>query len=145
MNQVSDMVRKFFENYEKGSNAPEPELVASQYGDSFMFAGPQGVQAVQKDDFLKVLPKQAGFFKTIGLTSSKIQALEETRLDDHYVLVKVQWAIRFEKDRAQPIIAEISASYILYQQEELVRIVFQLDHQDLMKRVEEIGLLPTKE
>ena len=144
MNQVSDMVRKFFENYEQGSNASEPELVAAQYSDSFMFAGPQGAQAVNKDDFLKVLPKQAGFFKTMGWTSSKIQALEETRLDDHYVLVKVSWAMEFEKERAQPTVAEISASYILYQQEELVRIVFQLDHQDLMKRVQELGLMPTK-
>jgi hypothetical protein len=145
MNQASDMVRKFFENYEQGSNASEPELIASQYSDSFMFAGPQGVQAVKKDDFLKVLPKQAGFFKTVGWTSSKIQSLEETRLDDHYVLVKVSWAMEFEKERTQSMVAEISASYILYQQEELVRIVFQLDHQDLMKRVQDLGLLPIKD
>jgi ketosteroid isomerase-like protein len=145
MNQVSDIVRKFFEDYERGSNAPDPELIASQYSDSFMFASPQGGQAVKKDDFLKALPKREGFFKTVGLTSSKIQSLEETRLDDNYVLVKVHWKMRFEKDREQPIVAEISATYILYQREDSLRIVFQLDHQDLMKRVQDLGLLPAKD
>ena len=145
MNQVSDIVRKFFEDYERDSNAPDPELIVSQYSDSFLFASPQGVQAVKRDDFLKMLPKREGFFKTVGLTSSKIQSLEETRLDDNYVLVKVSWNMRFEKDREQPIVDEISATYILYQQEGLLWIVFQLDHQDLMKRVQDLGLLPIKD
>jgi ketosteroid isomerase-like protein len=142
MNQVSDIVRKFFENYERNSNAPDLELVASQYSDSFMFTSPKGVQAIKKEDFLKVLPKRKVFFKTVGLTVSKIQSLEETRLDDSYVLVKVSWNMQFEKDGAQPIVDKISATYILSQQEDLMRIVFQLDHQDLMKRVQDLGLLP---
>jgi hypothetical protein len=86
------------------------------------------------EDFLKALPKRQGFFKTIGLTASKIQSLEETRLDENYVMVKASWQMRFEKEPEQAIVDEISATYILYQQEDLLRIVFQLDHQDLMKR-----------
>lgn len=145
MNQVSNIVRKFFADYERGSNAPEPELVAAQYSDAFLFAGPQGGQAIKKDDFLKALPKRAAFFKTVGLTASKIQSLEETRLDDNYLLVKVSWEMRFEKDRQPPIVAEISATYILYQREDLLRIVFQLDHQDLVKRVQDLGLLTARD
>jgi hypothetical protein len=145
MKQVSDIVRKFFEDYESGIIGPDLELLASRYSDSFMFASPQGVQPIKKDDFLKVLPKRQGFFKTVGLTSSKIQALEETRLDDNYVMVKAYWNMRFEKDPEQPIVDETAATYILYQQESLLQIVFQLDHQDLMKRVQDLGLLPTKD
>ena len=145
MNQVSDIVRKFFDDYERGSNESDSEVVASQYSDSFMFANLQGVQAVKKDDFLKVLPKREGFFKTVGLTSLKIQSLEETRLDGNYVLVKVYWNMHFEKDLEPPIVDEISATYVLYQQEDVLRIVFQLDHQDLMKRVQDLGLLPAKD
>lgn len=145
MNQVSEIVRKFFEEYERNIKASVPEHVASQYSDPFMFASPQGAQTVKKEAFLTVLLKRVGFFKTIGLTSSTIQSLEETRLDNNYVLVKVFWKMRFEKDGAQPIDDENSATYILHQQEDLMRIVFQLDHQDLMKRVQDLGLLPTKE
>ena len=144
MKQATDFVREFFEDYERGSNALDLELLASRYSDSFTFASPQGVQAIKKEDFLKVLPRRKEFFKTVGLTSSKIQRLEETRLDNNYIMVKVYWNMRFEKDPEQPIINQISATYILYQQEDLLRIVFQLDHQDLMKRVQDLGLLPAK-
>ncbi|HZF39485.1 MAG TPA: hypothetical protein VE715_11705, partial [Blastocatellia bacterium] len=102
MKQVSDVVREFFEDYErnvKASNSEaRPELIASRYSDSFMFAGPQGAQTVKKEDFLKALPKRQSFFKTVGLASSTIQSLEETRLDDNYVMVKAYWNMRFEKE-----------------------------------------------
>src|SRR5215813_7132662 len=149
MEQVSDIVRKFFEDYERSINASNseegPELIASRYSDLFMFAGPQGAQAVKKEDFLKALPKRQSFFKTVGLTSSTIKSLEETQLDDNYVMVKAHWNIRFEKEAEQPIVAEISATYILFQEESSLRIVFQLDHQNLMKTAQDLGLLPANQ
>jgi hypothetical protein len=145
MNQASDLVREFFESFEKATNTLDLEILGSQYGDPFMFAGPQGSQSVKRDDFLKVLPKRKGFFKTIGLISSKITALEETRLDKNYVIVKAYWNMQFEKNPGQSIVNEISATYVLFQQENSLQIVFQLDHQDLTKRVEELGLLPAKD
>jgi len=148
MEQVSDIVRRFFEDYERSVNASNlegtPELIASRYSDSFMFAGPQGAQAVKKEDFLKALPNRQWFFKTVGLTSSTIRSLEETFLDDNYVMVKAYWNIRFEKEAEQPVVAETSATYILCQEESSLRIVFQLDHQDLMKTAQDLGLLPAK-
>ena len=141
MKQASDNVRTFFEDYEKGSNISDPELTASQYGDEFMFAGPQGAQAVKKEDFLEALPKREGFFKAAGLTASRIRSLEETRLDDTYVMVKVYWNMRFEKNPGQPVDVDISATYILYQQGSLLQIVIQIDHQDFMKKVQDLGLL----
>lgn len=63
MKQISDRVRKFFEDYETGGSALDLELLAAQYGDPFMFAGPQGVQAVKMEDFLKALPNGRDFSK----------------------------------------------------------------------------------
>ena len=145
MNQASDIVREFFEGFEKATNALDLEILGSQYGDSFMFASPQGSQSIKKVDFLKVLQKRKGFFKTIGLISSKITALEETRLDKNYVMVKTYWNMQFEKNPGQSIVNEISATYVLFQQENILQIVFQLDHQDLTKRVQELGLLAPKD
>ena len=141
MSQVSDVVRIFFERYEKGGSGSDPQLVIEQYGDEFMFAGPNGVQAVQKDDFVQALPKRTMFFKASGFISSEIKGLEETRLDEHYSLVKVYWKMQFEKDE-KPLSFDITASYLLYQQGEKLQIVMQLDHQDLMKEVQGLGLLP---
>ncbi|HZM25005.1 MAG TPA: hypothetical protein VFC02_24855 [Anaerolineales bacterium] len=145
MTHASDIVNSFFESYEKASNTLDLELLGSQYSDAFMFASPQGAQLVKKDDFLKVLPKRQGFFKAIGLISSKIAALEETQLDESYIMVKVQWNMQFEKNTGQSITDKTSATYVLFQQENMLKIVFQLDHQDLTKRAQELGLLPTKD
>jgi ketosteroid isomerase-like protein len=149
MEQLSDIVRNFFEEYERSINASDsegaPEFIASRYSDSFMFAGPQGAQAVNKEGFLKALPKRQWFFKSIGLTSTTIQSLEETRLDDNYVMVKTSWNVRFEKEAGQPIVAEARATYVLRQEESSLRIVFQIDHQDLMRVAQDSGLLPAKD
>ena len=142
MNAVSENVQTFFENYEKGISLSDSDLLGKLYAETFMFAGQQGSQAVKRDDFLKVVPKRSAFFKTIGLVSSTIRALEETRLDDDYLLIKVYWIMRFEKDAQPPVFDENSATYILFEHEHALQIVFQLDHQDLTKRVQELGLLP---
>ena len=145
MTQVSNVVKQFFEEFEKASNTLDLDLLGSLYGDSFMFASPLGAQPIKKDDFLKVLPKRQGFFKTIGLISSKITTLEETRLDENYIMVKAHWNMLFDKKPGQSIIDDISATYVLFQQENILQIVFQLDHQDLTKKVQELGLLPAKD
>jgi len=143
MNLVSTIVQNFFDGFEESSNTLNLELLGSQYGDSFMFAGRAGAISIKKDDFLKVLPKRYGFFKTIGLVSSKITAIEETQLDKNYFLVRVNWEMRFEKDGDQPLREMTSATYVLIQKEDSLQIVFQLDHQDLIERTKELGLLPS--
>ena len=142
MKQVSKDVKMFFDGYEKSGNTPDSEPITSYYDDTFMFAGPQGVQSVKKEDFLKALPKRDGFFKAAGLKGSRIQSLEETRLDDNYLMVKVYWEMRFEKNAGDPVDVDLVTTYMLYQQDAELRIVFQLDHQDFMKIVGELGLLP---
>ena len=60
MKQVSEMVRKLFEDYERGVNASDHELLITKYNDLFVFASPHGVQVIKKDDFVKLLPKRHG-------------------------------------------------------------------------------------
>ena len=141
MNLVSIIVQNFFDGFEESSNTLNLEMLGSQYCDSFMFAGPAGAIPIKKDDFLKILPKRYDFFKKIGLVSSKMIALETTQLDKNYFLVRVNWEMRFEKIGEQPILEIISATYVLIQRENKLQIIFQLDHQDLMERIKELGLM----
>jgi len=145
MGTAGDIVRTLFGDYERGIEAPDPELISSLYGDSLVLAGPQGAQVVRKDDLLRALPRGQEFFKTAGLASSRLRSLEETRLDDHYVMVKAYWDMRFAKGPGEPIVVETSATYVLHRRGDRLRIVFQLDQQDLMERVQDLGLLPAKE
>jgi len=39
MNQISDIIKTFFEEFERASNLFDPDLLASQFSDPFMAAG----------------------------------------------------------------------------------------------------------
>jgi ketosteroid isomerase-like protein len=138
---ASERVKAFFNQYESNIGESDPAAIAEQYGESFVFAGPQGAQAVRRDDFVKVLPKRQGFFKSVGLRSSSVVALEEVSVDDRCVLVKAQWRLQFESATAPVSVLDLFATYLLQQQPDGLRIVFQLDHDDLTKRVQELGLV----
>jgi hypothetical protein len=141
---MSYLATKFFEEYEIAIAETNLEVLGSLYSDSFMFSGPNGAQVVRKEDFLKAVPKRGEFFKSIGLRASKICSLEENQLDTNHLMVKSHWKIRFDKESIPPIEEQISATYILFRQGDQLKIVFQLDHQDLVKRAAELGLLPAK-
>ena len=146
MNPVSDVVKKFFEDFERGSNTFEPDLLALHFSDPFMAAGPDGgIQVVKKDDFLAGIAKRQAFFQSIGFQFVKITPLDETRLDDHYVMVKVHSHMRFEKNPGQPVDLEDSSTNILFIQDDSPRIVFYTTHEDLMKIMQDRGLLPAKQ
>jgi len=142
MADVSEAVRRFFSDYVKAADSLDLAFLGSAYSDSFLFAGPSGTQTVKRDDFLRVLPRRKEFFLGAGLKSSLIQSLEETRLDDSYVMVKTRWSMRFDKVDAPPVVIESAATYVLRREGDAVRIVFQLDHQDLMQRIRDLGLIP---
>jgi hypothetical protein len=145
MKEVSPIVKKFFEDFERGSNTFESDLLASQFSDSFMAADPNGgIQVVRKDDFLAGIAKRQAFFHSIGFQFVKIVSLDESRLDDHYVMAKVQWQMRFEKNPGKPIDIQSSSTYILFIKEDSPKIVFYLTHENFMTIMQELGLLPGK-
>jgi hypothetical protein len=142
MTEATKAIQEFFDPYAKATGSLDLAFLGSAYGDTFMFAYPGGVQAVKRDDFLKVVPKRGAFFRAAGLMASEVSRLEEMRLDEKHTLVKSYWPLRFEKDPGRLIIEETAATYVLRRQQASWQIVFQLDHQDLTKRAQELGLLP---
>jgi hypothetical protein len=133
-------VREFFDGDGKANAEFDVPKIAAFYADVFMFGEPQGVQCVKKEDFVRVLPKRKEFFRSVGLVSSKIESLEASNLDSKYVLVKAVWKMRFESRTGLPIDGENSTTYILAGTDDSFQIVVQLDHQDLVKKVHELGL-----
>jgi hypothetical protein len=133
-------VKSFFARYETADAIFDVEQIAACYADAFMFGGPEGVQCVKKEDFLKVLPRRKEFFRSRGLVSSNIDSLEGSTLDSKYTLVRVTWTMRFDRGASEPIYSQNAASYILSRTDDRFQIVFQIDHQDLGKRLQELGL-----
>jgi hypothetical protein len=140
MSNENTEVKSFFARYEAANATFDIEQIAACYAEVFMFGGPAGVQCVKKEDFLKVLPRRKEFFRSRGLVSSNIDSLAASTLDSMYTLVKVVWNMRFDRSASGPISSQNSASYILCGANDRSQIVFQIDHQDLTKRVQELGL-----
>src|SRR5579864_6147485 len=130
MSNKNAEVTSFFAGYEAANAIFDVEQIAACYADVFLFGGPEGVQCVKKEDFLKVLPRRKEFFRSRGLVSSHIDSLEASALDSKYTLVKVLWNMRFDRGASEPISSQNAASYILSKTDDRTRIVFQIDHQD---------------
>src|SRR6185369_8108227 len=133
MKNVSQIVKMFFEEYEKGGNTLDLDLVDSQYADNFMFADPNGTRVVEKQKFLAMLPQRKGFFKTLGHESTKVISIEETKLDDQYMMVEADFLMQFQMSTGESVEAKLGSTFILHIQNEIPRIVFQIEHQDLQK------------
>lgn len=143
--QMSEMTaEEFFRVYEKANRESDVELVSKLYADTFLFAGPQGVQAVKKEDFLKVLPRRKEFMKTAGLVSSQVESVEATKLDSKYILAKTVWKMRVRANDGGEVFTRTAATYVLSAAGESYEIVFQVDHQDLGKTLEAVRGAVTK-
>ena len=102
MSNENAEVQSFFAGYEAANAIFDVEQIAACYADVFLFGGPEGVQCVKKEDFLKVLPRRKEFFRSRGLVSSNIDSLEVSTLDSKYTLVKVLWTMRFDRGASEP-------------------------------------------
>jgi len=141
MNNVSQIVKVFFEEYEKGSNTLDLGIVDSQYEDNFMFADPNGTRVAEKQKFLAMLPQRKGFFKSLGHQATKVLALDQTPIDDQYTMVKAHFLMQFQKSPGQITEANVDSTYILFVKGDTPKIVMQIEHEDLKEAMQARGLL----
>ena len=143
MNQVSDQIRAFFEEFERANNAFEPDLLAPLVGGSLVGANPNGVlQVVSKEDYLAGTAKSQAYLHSLGFQFIKAVPVEEIPLSEHYTLVKTKGTMRLEKTPRQPIDLVHDAAYILFIIDGKPRIVFTLTHEDPMKMAQVRGFFP---
>lgn len=139
MSELNAEAKMFFDRYEKANTESDIQGIAALYGEVFMFANSQGVQAVRKEDFMKVIPRRKDFFKSLGLVSTRIGVVEASKLGLHYVLVKTVWHVRLARITGEPAEVQAATTYILAAAGESFQIVFQLDHQDLANIAQDLG------
>ncbi len=137
--ECTDLIRQFFLSYEKGSDSADAAVLSCTYSETFLFGGPAGHQAVQREKFLQVVPRMRMYFQGVGLRSTSLRSVEERPLDSRHSLVHVEWELNFVPPNAAPLTETARATYVVRTDPE-PRIIFQLDHQDLRQRVQEWGL-----
>jgi hypothetical protein len=109
-----------------------------------MFGGPDGARVAEKQAVLAGFPKALELLKTVGYTSTRLASLHETRVDDHYAMVRAQLVWRFEKASALPIDVEVDSTFILYLKDGVPKIVFQHEHEDFWQALRTRGVLPAQ-
>ena len=144
MSSTTPLVREFFDQYARNRSALDIGLITSQYSDSFMFADPKGARVAEKPAVVAAFPKGKEFLEGAGYQSTKVVSLDETRLDEHYVLARVQFLWRFEKAPAQPMDVEVDSVFILYVNHDVLTIVFQQEREEFQETLRARGVLPAK-
>ena len=144
MSTTTPAVQEFFDQYARSRGARDIDVIASQYPDAFMFAGPNGARVAEKAAVLAAFPKGQEFLKALGHKSTKVVSLDETRLDPHYVLVRAVFLWRFEVAPADPIDVNVDSTFILYSNQGALTIVFQHEHEDFQQLLRDRGVLPAK-
>ena len=129
-------VTAFFKAFEEALKSKDPDPMTAIYHTSFLFGGPKGAQAVKLEDFLKVIPHRAEFARKIGLTQTRLVSAQAAPLDAVYVLATTVWEMTVERPGTERHLESTKASYIMLKQDNSYRIVVQIDHQDLMERLE---------
>jgi hypothetical protein len=141
MSSASPAVQEFFNQYARSRSAQDIGVIAAQYPDSFMFAGPKGVRVAEKGAVLAAFGKGQEFLHSLGHQSTEVVTLDESRIDEHYVLVRAQFAWRFQRAPALPIEVKVDSTFILYIDEGVPRIVFQHEHEDFRDLLQRSGVL----
>jgi hypothetical protein len=58
-----------------------------------MSADPAQVVAVPKAAFLAALPRRQALFEAAGVTDIRLEAVDETELDERHVLAATEWSV----------------------------------------------------
>jgi hypothetical protein len=144
MDIAGPVVEEFFDQYARSRSAMDIERLAAQYADVCMFAGLDGAQVAEKQAILTGFPKALELLKTVGHTSTKVESLNETSLDEHYAMVRARFIWRFEKGGAPPIDVSVDSAFILYIKDGVPRIVFHQEHEDFWQALRTRGVLPAQ-
>jgi hypothetical protein len=121
----------FFSRFEEANNGSNFAVFNQLYADRFMFGGPNGIQIVERDAFLKVIPKIKAQLSSMGLFQSQVEAVEPRELDSKYLLVKVSWWMGVRTSSGNNHIDAFATFVLARGPAGALSIVFQIDHQDL--------------
>jgi hypothetical protein len=135
-----ESVKRLFADYEKAFAALDLSTSAGFFADTFISAGPRGVIAQSKVEFLKLAHQAADFYKSLGQTSARILSTDETPISNEYSMVKVHWGVTFRKTGDKMI--EFDVTYFVQNTGNEPKIIMFIAHQDEQKAMQELGLMP---
>jgi len=144
MSTITLAIKDFFDQYARSRSVQDIDLIAAQYPDAFMTAGPNGARVAQKSAVVAGFPKGQAFLKSLGHESTEVLSLNETRIDEHYLVVRAIVVWRFRPASMPPREAKVDSTFILYMNKDAPTIVFQHEHEDFQQVLRASGVLPAQ-
>ena len=143
MDVTTPAVQEFFHQYARSRSAMDSDHIASQYAESCMFAAHDGPRVAEKQAIREGFPRALELLKTVGHTSTTLASLDETRVDEHYTMVRAQFVWRFEKGATPTVDVDVDSTFMVHIKEGAARIVFQHEHEDFWQVLRTRGVLPS--
>ena len=141
MENLSEEVRVFLEQFEANTNVGSPEEIVTQFADVFMAADPSGARAVPSSVLLMAIPQRRKLFERVARSVTTLASVEQTRLDERYVLLKTEWLVKFDRGNGRSEDLALRSTFVLYRSVDGIKIVLYLHHQDLMSVLRDRGFL----
>lgn len=128
---MNEQVRKFFLQYENANRSSDTSAIGELYASTFMFGGPNGVHAVQREDFLKLIPKMKAHLSSMGLVGSQLRSVEASQISSKYLLANVGWRMNVQSSSGSTLVDAVATYVLTRGTGDELSIVFQIDHQEL--------------
>jgi hypothetical protein len=141
MEYIDDEIEIFLKRYETNANIGTAEEIVSQFAEVFMAADPSGARPVPASVLLAAVPQRKKLFESMGSGVTTLASLEQTRLDDRYILLKTEWLVKFDRGNGRSEELRLRSTFIVQRFDDRMRIVFYLNHEDLATVLREKGLL----
>ncbi|WP_353073055.1 hypothetical protein [Tunturiibacter gelidiferens] len=143
MKNIDKEVEDFLKRFQINANVGSAEEIVEQFADVFMSADPSGARAVPSSKLLMAIPLRRKLFEGVGGGATALASVEQTRLDDRYVLLKTEWLMKLDRGSGPGDGLTLRSTFVLYRSDDGLKIVFYLNHEDLTSLLRERGSLPT--
>jgi hypothetical protein len=109
---VDQQLEEFFSLFRRANQSSDIAAFGELYGERFMFGSPNAVQTVERNPFLKVIPKMKAHFSSIGLFERSVHTVDARALGPKYLLATVTWRVGVQTLSGK-IHIDVLASYVL--------------------------------
>jgi hypothetical protein len=142
MIQRETAVGRFFQLYAQKTSKDDIPSLVSLFADPFLSADPHGTHCVGIDAFAAALPKRKLLFDRLGCKPAVLMSLQETQLDERYVLAKTTWRFEFVRaNQGENEVVLADSTFLIDTGKEEFKIVMYMAHQDIMQVLRDRGIL----
>ncbi len=138
---LATRIENFFAAYAAATLKGDSRDVGGAYAMTYIEAAPAGVQAFTVGDaYRHALDGKFAAMKKIGLTAATVTVVDMAPIAPRHVLVNAAWRLRFAPQGKSAAAASFNISYVLRDQDDELKILLAVSHEDEQRALEQLDL-----